>query len=106
MLASFADTGAEFNLVRKGLLAPSEFKPSRTPLSLVTADGTKMEGGAMEVTLKLCFALPPNEENKVEWCTQGTFHDADLQVDAILVVFLWGTPPLPDRQVPAARARR
>ena len=44
-LKALVDTGAEANLVRTGLLSPSLFRRSRHPLSLVTADGKRMEGG-------------------------------------------------------------
>ena len=85
VLRVLIDTGAEANLIRKGLLAPELMKTSLKPLTLVTADGSPMEGGTCEVTLQLCFASSqPNAAGKPEWCTRGTFHEADIKVDAIL----------------------
>ena len=85
VLRVLVDTGAEANLVRKGLVTPELLKPAKTPLTLVTADGSRMEGGSREVTLQLCFAsTTPNEAGKPEWCTRATFHEADIRVDAIL----------------------
>jgi len=83
ILSALVDMGAETDLIRKDLLPMGVFAPSKQPISLLTADGTRMEGGAREVSLKLCFMLPPNSEGKTEWCTQAVFHDADLQVDGI-----------------------
>ena len=44
-----------------------------------------MEGGSREVTLDLTFKVDhPDSPKHFEWTTTGTFHDADIQVDAIL----------------------
>ena len=84
-LRALVDNGAEANLIRKGLLPPHIMQISKNPLALVTADGTRMDGGSREVTLKLTFKLDqPDQTGNVEWSTTGTFHDADIQVDAIL----------------------
>ena len=55
-LHALIDTGAQANLIKKGLLHPSVFRPSQKPLALITADGTKMDGGLQEVTLNLKFS--------------------------------------------------
>ena len=39
------DTGAEANLVRRGWLSDEELRPAKSPLTLITADGTQMAGG-------------------------------------------------------------
>ena len=39
------DAGAEANLVRRGWLPEDDLRPARHPLTLITADGTQMEGG-------------------------------------------------------------
>ena len=58
---------------------------SRNPLALVTADGNRMEGGKKEVTVQLNFKVDhPDNPQQVDWSIPGTFHDADIQVDAIL----------------------
>ena len=78
------DTGAETNLIGKDLM-PHLMKASPDPLALITADGTRMRGGSKEVTLQLCFHTNrPNQPSRMKWCTKGTFHDAEIQVDAIL----------------------
>ncbi len=84
LLETLVDTGAEANLVRRGLLSEM-MTTSLRQLTLVTADGTRMEGGTKEVTLHLCFATStPNKKGLREWCTTRTFHEADIQVDANL----------------------
>ena len=79
------DTGAEANLVRTGLVSPGALKKSKQPLILVTASGSRMEGGQLDVNMTLTFGAKSLEgETLPEWSTQGTFHGADIQVDAIL----------------------
>ena len=43
-----------------------------------------MEGGMREVSLKLTFMVDPPSPEMAEWSAIGIFHDADIQVDAIL----------------------
>jgi hypothetical protein len=44
-----------------------------------------MEGGQMDVAMTLTFGARSLEgETLPEWSTQGTFHEANIQVDAIL----------------------
>ena len=76
------DTGAEANLIRGGLLRPEEMRRSARPLLLRTADGSRMQGGAQEVALRLAFQGGP--EGEQGWSVVATFHDADIQVDAII----------------------
>jgi len=73
-------TGAEANLLRRGLFPRHLMRVSPKPLALITANGARMGGGVCEITLGLCFH--PSREG--EWCTEATFHEADIQVDAIL----------------------
>lgn len=85
ILAALVDTGAEVNLIRKGAVSAHLFRPAERPLTLLTADGSRMDGGQREVTLRLCLGTTrPNKEGKEEWCTRATFHEADIQVDLIL----------------------
>ena len=46
------DTGADSNLIRKGMVSDLT-TPARKPLTLYTADGSRMEGGTQEVSLTL-----------------------------------------------------
>ena len=44
-IQALIDTGAEANLIRASLFASGEMRPSTSPLSLRTADGSVMRGG-------------------------------------------------------------
>jgi len=80
------DTGAEANLIRKGLM-PDLMVPSTRPLALYTADGSRMDGGRREVNLALVFGARKWRERKGpawDWRATASFHEADIQVDAIL----------------------
>ena len=44
-LQILVDTGAETNLIRKGLIPASEFVPAKRPLCLTTANGQRLRGG-------------------------------------------------------------
>ena len=79
------DTGAETNLIRRGLLPSERLRDARKPLALVTASGCRMGGGLKEVPLKLEFAKTRADSQAVqEWSTMASFYDAEIQVDAIL----------------------
>ena len=79
------DTEAEANLIRKDLLPAEHFKPSMRPLALLTASGSRMEGGQREVSLELTFGAKHLKGGGPKtWTTMAAFHDADIQVDAIL----------------------
>ena len=80
-LHALIDTGAQANLIRKDMLPLSAYQQSHRPLALITADGTRMEGGSWEVTLDLKFSARKKSEMKTsEWSTTATFHDAAIQV--------------------------
>jgi len=85
ILRILVDTGAEANLIKKGLLDSKVMRTSQHPLALITADGSRMRGGSQEVTLRLCFHTDhPDRYGRRSWCTGATFHDADIHLDAIL----------------------
>ena len=79
------DTGAEVNLVRKGLVFANYFQPSLRPKRFVTADQAVMEGGAREVP---CEFLLHGADMDTGLTTQVVchtrFYDANIGVDAIL----------------------
>ena len=52
---AFVDTGAEVNLVRRGLLGEGVFVPSEVPLQILAANQTTLEGGNRETTAVLAF---------------------------------------------------
>lgn len=79
------DTGAEANLVRKGLLSDALMQNAREPLSFVTANGKPLEGGKKTANFTLFFeqvvngqTLPQNRSFQAE------FYEAVIGVDAIL----------------------
>ena len=76
------DTGAEANLIKIGLLHTEEVRRSHRPLALRTADGSKMRGGTQEAVLRLAF--DGGLQGGREWSVVAAFHDADLQMDAII----------------------
>ena len=42
-------------------------------------------GGTHEVALRICFQVPATQTAREgEWCAVATFHEAEIQVDAIL----------------------
>ena len=78
------DTGAEANLIRKGVLNASCFRNSKNPIRLFTADGSPMNGGAYEVSTKVRFFSGREGENKIEEFLPADFYVADIKIDAIL----------------------
>ena len=84
-LRVLVDTGAQANLVRRGVLPERLFAPAERPLSLSTACGQAMEGGQREVQLHIGLKKENmNDEEGGIWWGEGLFHDADITVDAIV----------------------
>jgi hypothetical protein len=84
-ISILVDTGAEANLVRKGLLVDSLMQIAREPLTFVTANGQPLEGGKNRTRFTLFFeqvvdgqTLPQNRSFQAE------FYEAQIGVDAIL----------------------
>ena len=79
------DTGAQVNLVRKGIFPSSEFERAEKPVSLITANGQLMDGGTriLSVTMKLYKKNGTRRTNEEKTFT-GDFYDGDIGVDAIL----------------------
>ena len=79
------DTGAEANLIRRDLV-PHLLSQSPRPLALLTANGARMVGGNKEVALDLLFGARAYTTGAKlpDRGVQASFHDADIQVDAIL----------------------
>ena len=86
MLDVLIDTGAQANLVRRGLFSNNEFFPAKNPISMVTAGGSPLEGGREQVRLVLVFnASPPGRPDfSRRWKETAIFYDANITVDAIL----------------------
>ena len=84
-IKALIDTGAEANLIKKGLIHARFLRPARNPLVLVTANGCRMEGGTKEVVLRLCLnSTKENPNGKKVWCSKVSFYEGDIQLDAIL----------------------
>jgi len=49
------DTGAQVNLIRPDLFPSEDYVLSAKPISIRTADGSPMMGGAREISLDLLF---------------------------------------------------
>ena len=80
------DTGAQANLIKKGLVA-NLAKPCKRPLRLVTANGDMLPGGDTEVDLMVHFRergvdLGPGKERVLG--AKGCFHEAEIENDMIL----------------------
>ena len=80
-LTALIDTGAQVNLVRRGLFSHALFGPSSNPRTLITASGERMEGGQLEVQLTMHLRVRGTGQ---EWSAQATFYEADIQMDAII----------------------
>ena len=79
------DTGAQANLIRMGVTR-NILIHSAKPLVLFTANGARMAGGVKEVTLDLFFGARAYTTGAKlpDMVVPAQFHEADIQVDAIL----------------------
>lgn len=79
------DTGAEINIIRRGLVSPDCFQLAQVPVRFLTASGAVLEGGQYDVgcTLKLDGRTT---DTKLPGCANfsTTFYEADIKIDAIL----------------------
>ena len=84
------DTGAQANLVRRGLFSNLEFGLSSNPISMVTAGGVPLEGGREEVKLTMIFTstLPGVNGRSRTWKESAHFYDAAISVD-VIVGYRW-----------------
>ena len=85
ILRVLIDTGAQANLIRRGVVDDHLMYPARNPLFLRTANGQVLEGGRRVTKMALKFrqvvdgyTLPNSLVLNAE------FHEADIRVDAIL----------------------
>ena len=84
-MSALIDTGAEVNLVRRGLVASKYFKRALKRRRFVTANRTILTGGAVEVPCELLLHgvdMDTSEEVRLS-CTMALY-DADIMVDMIL----------------------
>jgi hypothetical protein len=79
------DTGAEANLIKRGLISSECFTSARSPVNLVAANGQVLEGGKREICLKFDLRqIRDGNELKDKYRCKTSFFEADIQVDAIL----------------------
>ena len=84
-IKALIDTGAEANLIRMGLLPSHLFFQSQNPLSLIAANGQRLGGGERIIPTVLGFVAQQNGEIQPELMVfPADFHEAEIQVDAII----------------------
>ena len=84
-LKFLVDTGAQVNLIKEKLVPFQFFKRAETPLKLITANNSILEGGSLVVDLGLNFVVEEDgflQPNPVFF--SGEFYGANIEVDAIL----------------------
>ena len=79
------DTGADINLLRKGLVDPKFLTPAKYPLEITTVSRSPMEGGSLETYawVYLSGTDQDTREIKVLKCP-AQFYEADIGVEGIL----------------------
>ena len=84
-LTVLIDTGAEVNLVRKGLLPDWVMQPVEKPMKFTTASSERLEGGKRQVVGTLHFqGVDPDTKSPQGLNCPITFYEAATTVDAIL----------------------
>jgi hypothetical protein len=79
------DTGAEVNLVRKGLVPSDAFQNSDSPLRILTASGDELDGGDKEVGLEIRFhGLDVDTKTKHMLLTPAKLFEANIEEDVII----------------------
>jgi hypothetical protein len=75
------DTGAQPNLVRKGLFPRHLFRRSSNPLNLMAANQKRIDGGTHTTLLTLMFRHP---QTRKLLKFRGSFYEAEISVDIVL----------------------
>ena len=84
-ILALVDTGAEVNLLRKGLVPQQYFRKSHQPKRFVTASREVLEGGKEEVPCNILFD-GVDVDTRIHTEVKGpiVFYDANIGVDALL----------------------
>ena len=79
------DTGAQVNLVKKGLISEGLMQLAAERLCLRTANGQGLDGGEKSLEVQLGFQpyLQGEPVSTLDWLP-ATFFEADIHVDAII----------------------
>ncbi len=70
-------------MFRSGIFSDLQTKPKRNPINLVTVDGTRLSGGAGEISLDIEFGIEGDQKNST-WPENACFIEGDIQVELIL----------------------
>ena len=98
--SALVDTGAQINIVQKGKISHL-FQMSKEPVQLITASGSELAGGQMEVMLELVFGKnAPGCDPEEQWTTPGIFVEGEIEEDMIL-----GYPWLAENHVTVCAGR-
>ena len=84
-LKFLVDTGAQVNLVKRGLVSGQDWKIAQNPVRLITANNSVLRGGDKVVELGLNFNVV--EDGFVQpqpISLKGDFYGAEIELDAIL----------------------
>ena len=83
------DTGAQVNIIRRGLVPYTLFQPSFHPVSFITASSQGLEGGQYEVGCELIIdGIDQSTLLPAAAVTSITWYEGDIVADAI-VSFAW-----------------
>ena len=83
VLEVLIDTGAQINVVRRGLFSEHDMRPSKTPLRLTLADGQPFWGGDRELRARLTFGRTINHVVQ-PWRARANFYEGEIRADMIL----------------------
>ena len=77
------DTGAQINVVKRGLFPESSLQPARHPIMLTLADGQPFWGGDVELVANLTFGKTVDGK-LVPWKSKARFYVGVIRADIIL----------------------
>jgi len=83
VVKALIDTGAQINVVKRGLFPENVMKPAKKPLMLTLADGQAFWGGDREVTARLTFGKIVNHAVR-PWRARANFYEGEIKADMIL----------------------
>jgi len=83
MLKALIDTGAQINVVRRGLFSENDMRPAKHPLRLTLADGQPFWGGDREIQTRVTFGKTI-KNIVVPWRARADFYEGDIKADLIL----------------------
>ena len=83
VVKALVDTGAQINVVRRGLFPETDMRPAKDPLRLTLADGQPFWGGDREVNTRVTFGKNVNNVI-VPWRARANFYEGDIKADMIL----------------------